>query len=356
MKKTCLYQTHLDSGAKLVDFGGWQMPINYGSQIDEHHAVRKNCGIFDVSHMTIIDVSGEDATEFLYRLLAGDIKKTNLNQALYSTMLNEQGGVIDDLIVYKLSETNYRLVTNAGTRDKDLAWIQKQANNFNVNIQEQTELAIIAIQGPQAETLLQPLVKADLSTLKKFYATDSEGLFIGRTGYTGEDGFEVVLAAEQAPEFWQQLVTAGAIPCGLGARDTLRLEAGMHLYGQDMDEQTSPLNCGLGWSIRKNNFDFIGGEAIAQQKQSGITDKLIGLVLQDRGILRHGQEVHDEQGQIGLITSGGYSPTTEKAIAMARVPKSLDTDNLQVIIRKKTLTCHVVKLPFVRNGKSLMED
>src|SRR5690606_9021782 len=284
---TCLYQAHVDAGAKLVDFGGWNMPINYGSQLDEHHAVRTACGIFDVSHMTIIDVSGQQATDFLYRLLAGDIKKTKLNQALYSTMLNKQGGVIDDLIVYKLADNSYRMITNAGTRDKDLAWINQQAQSFKVIINERPELAIIAIQGPQAESLLQPLVQTDLSQLKKFYASDSGPLFIGRTGYTGEDGFEVVLPEAQAPKLWQQLVAAGAQPCGLGARDTLRLEAGMHLYGQDMDEQTSPLNCGLGWSLRKDNYDYIGGEAITQQKQAGISEKLIGLVLQGRGILRH---------------------------------------------------------------------
>lgn len=356
MNKTCLYQAHVDAGAKLVDFGGWNMPINYGSQLDEHHAVRTACGIFDVSHMTIIDVSGQQATDFLYRLLAGDIKKTKLNQALYSTMLNKQGGVIDDLIVYKLADNSYRMITNAGTRDKDLAWINQQAQSFEVIINERPELAIIAIQGPQAQSLLQPLVQTDLSQLKKFYASDSGPLFIGRTGYTGEDGFEVVLPEAQAPKLWQQLVAAGAQPCGLGARDTLRLEAGMHLYGQDMDEQTSPLNCGLGWSLRKDNYDYIGGEAITQQKQAGISEKLIGLVLQGRGILRHGQVVLDNLGNEGIITSGGFSPTTEKAIALARVPKSLNTDDIQVVIRNKTLPCHVVKLPFVRNGKSLMEE
>jgi len=356
MNKTCLYQAHVDAGAKLVDFGGWNMPINYGSQLDEHHAVRTACGIFDVSHMTIIDVSGQQATDFLYRLLAGDIKKTKLNQALYSTMLNKQGGVIDDLIVYKLADNSYRMITNAGTRDKDLAWINQQAQSFKVIINERPELAIIAIQGPQAESLLQPLVQTDLSQLKKFYASDSGPLFIGRTGYTGEDGFEVVLPEAQAPKLWQQLVAAGAQPCGLGARDTLRLEAGMHLYGQDMDEQTSPLNCGLGWSLRKDNYDYIGGEAITQQKQAGISEKLIGLVLQGRGILRHGQVVLDNLGNEGIITSGGFSPTTEKAIALARVPKPLNTDDIQVVIRNKTLPCHVVKLPFVRNGKSLMEE
>ncbi len=356
MNKTCLYQAHLNAGAKLVDFGGWHMPINYGSQIDEHHAVRTACGIFDVSHMTVIDISGQEATDFLYRLLAGDIKKAKLNQAIYSTMLNKQGGVIDDLIVYKLADNKYRMITNAGTRDKDIAWISQNAQSFKVQVNERPELAIIAIQGPQAQTLLQPLVKTDLMQIKKFYANDGDSQFIGRTGYTGEDGFEVVLPAAKAPELWQQLIAAGAQPCGLGARDTLRLEAGMHLYGQDMDEDTSPLNCGLAWSLRKDNTDYIGGEAIAEQKQAGVGEKLIGLVLQGRGILRHGQVVHDNQGHEGLITSGGFSPTTEKAIALARVPKSLNTDDIQVVIRNKTFPCHVVKLPFVRNGKSLMEE
>lgn len=356
MNKTSLYQSHLDAGAKMVDFGGWQMPINYSSQIEEHHAVRRDCGMFDVSHMTVIDVTGDEATNFLYKLLAGDIKKTDINQALYSTMLNEQGGVIDDLIVYKQSDNQYRIISNAATRDKDLAWINKQAKNFNVTIQEQPDLAIIAVQGPNSENLLNDFVDVDLSQLKKFRSIESGDLFIGRTGYTGEDGFEIVLPADQAPALWQKLIDAGVKPCGLGARDTLRLEAGMHLFGQDMDENISPINCGLGWSVRKQDHDFIGGSVIAEQREQGADQKLVGLVLAGCGILRHGQIISDEQGEIGLITSGGFSPTTEHAIALARIPKNNLNKNLTVSIRNKSLPCRVVKPTFVRNGQSLLED
>ncbi|KAA3641480.1 MAG: glycine cleavage system aminomethyltransferase GcvT [Proteobacteria bacterium] len=356
MNKTILYQMHLDAGAKMVDFGGWQMPINYGSQIEEHHAVRNDCGMFDVSHMTIIDVQGDDATAFLYRLLAGDITKININQALYSTMLNPDGGVIDDLIVYKQADHQYRIISNAATRDKDMAWLNQQAQNFKVRIQEQTDLAILALQGPRAEQRLQSLLSTDLASLKKFYALQDNALFIGRTGYTGEDGFEVVLPAKDAPALWQQLIKADVTPCGLGARDTLRLEAGLHLYGQDMDENISPINCGLAWSVRKKDHDFIGGPVIAEQRQNGAEQKLVGLVLEGRGVLRHGQIVCDDNGEIGIITSGGYSPTTEKAIAFARIPKDNMNQSLFVQIRNKQLPCGVVKPPFVRNGQSLLEE
>ncbi len=356
MNKTSLYQSHLDAGAKMVDFGGWHMPINYGSQIEEHHAVRRDCGMFDVSHMTVIDVAGVEATDFLYKLLAGDIKKIQVNQALYSTMLNEQGGVIDDLIVYKQADNRYRIISNAATRDKDLDWMNDQVKDFSVTIEEHPDLAIIAVQGPNSEHILNQLVAADLSQLKKFRSIKSDDLFIGRTGYTGEDGFEIVLPSDRAPDFWQKLMDAGVKPCGLGARDTLRLEAGLHLYGQDMDEDNSPINCGLAWSVRKQDHDFIGGSVIAQQREQGADHKMVGLVLDGRGILRHGQTVSDDTGEIGIITSGGFSPTTERAIALARIPKNNTHEKLTVHIRKKQLPCHVVKPNFVRNGQSLLED
>ncbi len=356
MNKTSLYQAHLDAGAKMVDFGGWQMPINYGSQIEEHHAVRRQSGVFDVSHMTVIDVEGPEATDFLYMLLAGDIKKITNNQALYSTMLNHQGGVIDDLIVYKQSDKQYRIISNAATREKDLSWINHHAKSYQVNVKEQSDLAIIAVQGPGSEQILNERIDCDLTQLKKFRSIESNDLFIGRTGYTGEDGFEILLPAATAADFWQNLLDAGVQPCGLGARDTLRLEAGLHLYGQDMDESISPINCGLAWSVRKNNYDFIGGDVIQSQREQGPTERLVGLVLGGRGILRHGQTLLDNNHEVGIITSGGYSPTTDTAIALARIPASLKTDMLEVQIRKKQLPCRVVKPPFVRNGQSLIEE
>lgn len=355
MKKTVLNDAHRKAGAKMVDFGGWDMPINYGSQIEEHHAVRQDAGMFDVSHMTVVDIKGSEATDFLYRLLANDVKKLNTNQAMYSTMLNEQGGVIDDLIVYKLSDTDYRVVVNAGTRDKDIAWFEKQIAAFDATMTEQADAAMIAVQGPNAIAKLQPLIDVDLSDTKRFYASYNDDTFVGRTGYTGEDGVEIIVSPDAAGPLWDRLIEAGVKPCGLGARDTLRLEAGMHLYGQDMNEDITPLECGLGWTIRKDDDSFIGASALNALKSAGVTKKLIGLVLEDRGVLRHDQTLSDEAGHQGVITSGGFSPSTERAIAMAVVDKNM-SDPVSVAIRKKTLPCRVVKLPFVRNGKSLIEE
>lgn len=356
MKQTVLNAAHRQAGAKMVDFGGWEMPINYGSQIEEHHAVRTAVGMFDVSHMTVIDVAGKQATDFLYKLLANDITKLFTNQALYSTMLNHEGGVIDDLITYKISDTAYRVVVNAATRDKDLAWFAQEIEGFEATMQEQADTAMIAVQGPKAMATIQPLLDLDLSDTQRFYAAHNDQLFVGRTGYTGEDGVEIIVPADQAVDLWNRLLAAGVQPCGLGARDTLRLEAGMHLYGQDMDETITPLECGLGWTIRKDNLEFNGAMALAEKRATGINKKLVGLVLEGRGILRHDQTVSDGQGHEGVITSGGYSPTTEKAIAMAVVDKDIDLDAIEVQIRNKSLPCRAVKLPFVRNGKALIED
>ncbi len=356
MKQTVLNQAHRDAGAKMVDFGGWDMPINYGSQIEEHHAVRQNVGMFDVSHMTVIDIHGSEATDFLYQLLANDVKKLNINQALYSTMLNHEGGVIDDLITYKLADDNYRVVVNAATREKDLAWIESQIIEFDANMTEQADTAMIAVQGPKAIATLQPLIDLDLRETKRFYAAYNDDMFIGRTGYTGEDGVEIIVSSDAAEALWHDLIKAGVQPCGLGARDTLRLEAGMHLYGQDMDENITPLECGLAWTLRKDNDAFNGAEALATKRDAGIDKKLIGLVLEGRGILRHDQTLIDDDGHKGVITSGGYSPSTEKAIAMAVVDKKMNPDAVKVQIRNKSLPCRVVKLPFVRNGKSLIEN
>jgi len=253
-KQTPFYQNHLDSNAKIVDFGGWDMPLHYGSQMDEHHAVRKDAGMFDVSHMTVVEIKGEQAKSYLQYLLANDVHKLKESgKALYSGMLNEKGGVVDDLIVYFITETHYRLVVNASTREKDLAWMDKQASGFKVNITENNDFAMLAVQGPKAiqktnQVLSGVQVKA-VEGMGVFFAVDSDGYFIARTGYTGEDGYEIMVPTDQAAKFWRKLLDVGVKPCGLGARDTLRLEAGMNLYGNDMDENVSPLEANMAWTI-----------------------------------------------------------------------------------------------------------
>lgn len=357
-QKTALHASHLAAGAKMVDFFGWDMPINYGSQIEEHHAVRQDAGMFDVSHMTIVDLTGANTRNFLRYLLANDVAKlTTPGKALYSGMLNSTGGVIDDLIVYFLQEDFFRLVVNSATREKDLAHINAEAKAFNVTVTERPEFAMIAVQGPNAKakvaTLLTAEQQAAVAGMKPFFGVQAGNLFIATTGYTGEDGYEIALPNEQAADFWQQLVTAGVKPCGLGARDTLRLEAGMNLYGQDMDETVSPLAANMGWTIawEPSDRNFIGRTALEQAKAAG-TAKLVGLVMEQKGVLRHGQKVITAAGE-GEITSGTFSPTLGFSIAMARVPAATG-DTAEVDIRGKLVPVKVVKPAFVRMGKKLV--
>jgi aminomethyltransferase len=353
--KTPLYKAHLEAGARMVDFGGWEMPISYGSQLEEHHQVRQAAGMFDVSHMTVVDLAGERCREFLARLLANDVARLQqAGKAMYSCMLNEDGGVIDDLITYFISDTRFRLVVNAATRDKDLAWIRRQAAAFEVEVTERPELAMIAVQGPAARDAMIGLLDAAdgqaARELEPFTSCQLGELFVARTGYTGEDGFEITLPGEQAAGLWQRLLGAGVQPCGLGARDTLRLEAGMNLYGQDMDETVTPLESGLAWTVAmKDDRDFIGRPALEAQKQSGPERKLVGLVLQDRGVLRHGQKVLTEAGE-GVLTSGSYSPTLERSIGLARIPVAA-RDGARVEIRGRALEVKIVRPPFVRAGQ-----
>lgn len=354
MRRTPLYQAHLTAGARMVDFTGWEMPIHYGSQIDEHHQVRKDAGMFDVSHMTVVDIHGHQTRQFLSYLLANDVARLQQpGKALYSCMLNEAGAVMDDLITYFLAEERFRLVVNAATRDKDLAWLERQGAAFGVAITEQAELAMIAVQGPQARARVLSLLPAEdaaaAGALKPFTAQHFGDLFIARTGYTGEDGFELALPASQAEDFWQRLLQAGVAPCGLGARDTLRLEAGMNLYGQDMDENVTPLESGLGWTVAmKDERRFIGREALESQQAAGVSRRFAGLVLEGRGILRSHQKVLTARGE-GETTSGGFAPTLQKAIAFARIPAGAG-DSCEVEIRGKLLPARIVQAPFVRNG------
>lgn len=356
-QKTVLYAKHVEYGGKIVDFAGWQMPVNYGSQMDEHHQVRNDAGMFDVSHMTVIDLKGAEVQPFLRYLLANDVARLkDPGKALYSCMLNRDGGVIDDLIVYYMNDGWYRMVVNAATRDKDLAWLDQNAVGFEVEIKERPDLAIIAVQGPHArekaiEVLPVDVVEA-VSGLGRFFGCDCGEWFVGRTGYTGEDGFEIMLPDSEAPAFWDRLAEAGVKPCGLGARDTLRLEAGMNLYGSDMTETTSPLISGLGWTIAwdPQDRDFIGRSALQNERDNGVTQKLVGLVLEDKGVLRGHQKVVVEGVGEGETTSGTYSPTLKQSIALARVPEDTG-DHCQVEIRGRLLNARVVKPVFVRDGK-----
>jgi len=364
-QKTILNDTHRALGAKMVDFGGWDMPIHYGSQIDEHHLVRNDAGMFDVSHMTVVDLRGAKVREFLRRLVANSVDKLKApGKALYTCMLNEQGGVIDDLIVYYRSEDFFRLVVNAATREKDLAWINQQAKVFDVTVTERPDFGMIAVQGPKAREKMLGLLgdedRVAIAKLGKFAAgeaktTDGIDIFVARTGYTGEDGFEIVVPESHTVAFWNALLAAGVKPAGLGARDTLRLEAGMNLYGQDMDETISPFEAALAWTVALDDQpdgkrrDFIGRDALEAQKANGVPRQMIGLVMDEKGVLRHGQKVLTDNGE-GEILSGTFSPTLGKAIAFARVPAGTP-GNVRVDIRGREVPVRVVKFPFVREGK-----
>ncbi len=355
--RTPLFDTHAADGAKLVDFGGWEMPLNYGSQMDEHHAVRRNAGMFDVSHMCPVDVEGTDATAFLRRLIANNVDKlTQPGKALYSGMLNEAGGVIDDLIVYFRGPDRYRVVVNASTAAKDLAHMQGVGAAYAVSITpRQADLAMIAVQGPNARAKVwqvRPDWRAATEGLGVFFGTDVGANFIGRTGYTGEDGFEIMVPAADAAALWRDLAASGVAPCGLGARDTLRLEAGMNLYGNDMDETISPLDAGMGWTVDlKTPRDFIGRTAL---EATGQTHAFLGLKLLDKGVMRSHMKVVTAHGD-GETTSGTFSPTMAVSIALARLPRAVKPgDEVQVDIRGKLYRALVVKPPFVRNGVVLV--
>ena len=359
--KTALYHEHLALNARMVDFGGWDMPVQYTSVLTEHHAVRREAGMFDVSHMTFVDVTGPDAKAYLQKLLANDVARLTMpGKALYSAMLNPQGGVIDDLIVYAPTEANpelWRVIVNCGTHDKDLAWMQAQAASFRVSIAERTDLAMIAVQGPKAIAIVGQVLGAEaaalIAGLKVFQGKEFRNdWFIARTGYTGEEGVEMLVPEAEIAGFWQQLLAAGVVACGLGARDTLRLEAGMNLYGHEMDDHVSPLVANMAWTIAWDH-DFIGKDPILAEKNAGVSQQLVGLILQDKGVLRAEQKVIVEGVGEGVTTSGTFSPTLEKSIALARVPAG-DFTQVQVEIRGRKLAAIVVKPPFVRNGKALV--
>ncbi|WP_292042557.1 glycine cleavage system aminomethyltransferase GcvT [Massilia sp. UBA6681] len=372
LKATPLNSAHRSLGAKMVDFGGWDMPVNYGSQIEEHNAVRLDAGMFDVSHMCVVDLKGANVRAFLRGLLANNVDKLQVpGKALYSCMLNPEGGVIDDLIVYYFSEDWFRLVVNAGTAEKDVAWMtqQNEATGSGVVITQRRDrseenrdpIALVAVQGPNARAKVWqvlPETQAASESLKPFNVvivpdTAFGEAMVARTGYTGEDGFEIGVPASQVEALWNALKDAGVKPAGLGARDTLRLEAGMNLYGQDMDDNINPLDAGLGWTIDLvSERDFIGKSALQAKGQQA---NFVGLILREKGgILRAHQKVVAASGNAGEITSGTFSPSMQQAIALARVPLDVAVgDTVHVEIRDKKLAASVVKLPFVRNGKVL---
>ena len=359
--RTPLFSKHVAIDARIVDFGGWDMPLHYGSQIEEHHVVRTHAGAFDVSHMTVVDLQGERTSEFLRHLLANDVAKLKEpGKALYTAMLKADGGVIDDLIVYFFEPSRFRLVVNASTREKDVAWITEQAAAFAVTVTERPDLAMIAVQGPKARELAADVIPSEWReaalALKPFFGLEAGEIFVARTGYTGEDGWEIVMPADDAASMWQTLLDAGIAPCGLGARDTLRLEAGMNLYGTDMDETTSPLESGLGWTIawEPDDRDFIGRDALAAVRENKSRQKFAGLLLEDRGVLRNHQRVVVDGIGDGEITSGGFSPTMQRSIALARLPAG-NYGEAAVDVRGKLLAVRVVRPPFVRNGKTCID-
>jgi aminomethyltransferase len=363
LKRTPLNAIHRAAGARMVDFGGWDMPVNYGSQIDEHHAVRTDAGMFDVSHMQVVDLAGAGARDFLRFALANNVDKLKVaGKALYSCLLTPDGTVIDDLIVYFLRDDFFRLVVNAGTAEKDIAWLRRLSAERApaIGLTPRTDLAIVAVQGPQARAKVWRAVRGSESAtsgLGPFNAaiveTDLGELFVARTGYTGEDGFEIVISATRVADLWQALVAAGVRPAGLGARDTLRLEAGMNLYGQDMDENVSPLESGLAWTVDlASPRDFVGKAALTAHAP---TRQLTGLLLVDKGgVLRAHQVVRTRSGD-GEITSGTFSPTLNQSIALARLPAGVAIgDTVKVVVRDRELAARVLKPPFARNGKALV--
>jgi aminomethyltransferase len=360
--KTPLYDTHVAAGAKIVDFGGWDMPLHYGSQLEEHHQVRRDAGMFDVSHMVVSDYHGEKVRDFLRTLVANDIAKLKTKgRAIYSCMLNANGGVIDDLIVYYMDDTWYRIVSNAATHDKDMAWIKLAAKEFGgVTVTERPELAMIAVQGPNAKEKTYAAIGENIreaaGDLKPFHSVTIGQLMVATTGYTGEEGFEIILPAKAAVFTWQMLAENGIKPCGLGARDTLRLEAGMNLYGSDMDETTTPLESGLAWTVALEPKDrkFIGRDALEKQLAAGVPRQLVGLLLEDKGVLRSHMKVYSAAGE-GETTSGSFAPTLNQSIALARIPAGVALGaTVEVDVRGKRLKARVVKYPFVRNGKSCL--
>lgn len=355
---TPMHEMHLAMGAKMISFGGWEMPLHYGSQVEEHQQVRNECGVFDVSHMSITDVSGTQAIEFLQMLLSNDVACLDIGNGHYTAMLNTKGGVIDDLIAFR-TEKGLRLINNAATRQRITQWLQQHAEGYAVTIEQRTDLAHFAIQGPTTMEHLPNIFSNSrmqlISQLAPYQCVEDGDWFFSRTGYTGEEGIEILLPITRAVDFFNELIGSGITPIGLGARDTLRLEAGFTLLGNDMDEQHSPYAANIHHVVAMEpaERDFIGRQALEQQLADGVSEKLVGLVLEERGVLRHGQPVRIDGVGEGTITSGSFSPTLGKAIALARVPVNT-AERGEVEIRGRWFPVRIVRPRFVRNGTILI--
>lgn len=360
LKRTPLYDQHKALGARLVEFGGWEMPVQYTSILEEHEAVRTRAGLFDVSHMGEFKVEGQDALPFLQYLVPNDVARLALHQALYTQLCLPNGNVIDDLLIYHLADNHYMLVVNAANIDKDLAWVQDQAHHFHgVTISDQSATtALLALQGPSATNILQPLTDVKLDEIRYYHCkpglVDNINCFISRTGYTGEDGFELYCASVDAPKLWNDLLTAGTgqglLPAGLGARDTLRLEAGLCLYGHELDEQTNPLEARLGWTVKLAKGNFIGRDALQQVKQQGPGRLLVGIELLERGVPRGGYPLYAGDRQIGQLTSGAPGPSVHKNIGLGYVEAAhaVNSQPVQVDIRGKRVSAQIAALPFYK--------
>lgn len=359
--QTSLHDIHVEAGARMVDFAGWSMPVQYSGVIDEHRAVRQAAGLFDVSHMGEFRVSGPESEAFLQSMTPNDVTRLAPGRAHYSGLLTESGTYVDDLLIYRLGDEEFLLVVNAANRAKDFAWLESHSIE-GIELEDvSSSYALLALQGPAAREILRGLASCDLNAIR-YYAFEEaevagENAIVSRTGYTGEDGFELYLEPSAAPEIWRRLISAGSslglVPAGLGARDTLRLEAGMALYGHEIDEATTPLEAGLDWVVKLDQGEFLGRDALLAQRQSGPKKKLIGLEVQGRGIARQGHAVVVDGVEVGRVTSGTWSPTFEKAIGMAHVPAELaevDRD-LTLDVRGRSVPARVVALPFYKRER-----
>jgi aminomethyltransferase len=360
LKRTPLYGCHREAGAKIVDFAGWEMPVQYTGVIEEHRAVRTAAGLFDVSHMGEVRVRGAGAQAFLQRLTPNDVSKLVPGRAHYSGLLTDRATYVDDILIYRLAADDFLVVVNASNAERDFEWIAAQALSSGEDVEvidESDRYALLALQGPKALETLAPLASPDVSGLK--YYGFAEGTVAGvpalisRTGYTGEDGFELYLAPEDAPGVWRRLVEAGAVPAGLGARDTLRLEAAMALYGHEIDDTTTPFEAGLSWVVKLDKGEFLGRDALVAQKAAGVPRKLVGFEVRGRGIARQGHPVASEGGTVGAVTSGTWSPTFEKALGLAYVPPEMAAPGtpLAIEVRGKALPAVVVEIPFYKRSR-----